>query len=318
MRKVIGIGETVLDIIFRGNQPVSAVPGGSVYNSIISLGRSGVPAEFISETGDDRVGSRITGFLEENGVSSRSVCIHRGQRSPLSLAFLNDQNDAEYVFYKDHDRDKLDFERPEVNPDDVVLFGSFYAVNPVVRQQVREFLTYAHERGAILYYDVNYRSAHRNDIVRTRPNILENLELADIVRGSHEDFQVLFKMDDADKIYRAEISFYCHNFIYTQGVRPVQLRAEGGLACEYPVAGVPTVSTIGAGDSFNAGMAYGLIKHDITREQLQQGLCREQWDSIIGCAQQFSACVCQSLNNYVDEAFGQRMKQELIQSLTTA
>ena len=64
MRKVIGIGETVLDIIFRGNQPVSAVPGGSVYNSIISLGRSGVPAEFISETGDDRVGSRITGFLD--------------------------------------------------------------------------------------------------------------------------------------------------------------------------------------------------------------------------------------------------------------
>ena len=29
MRKVIGIGETILDIIFRGDQPSAAVPGGS-------------------------------------------------------------------------------------------------------------------------------------------------------------------------------------------------------------------------------------------------------------------------------------------------
>ena len=37
MRKVIGIGETVLDIIFQNDQPVQAVPGGSVFNSLISL-----------------------------------------------------------------------------------------------------------------------------------------------------------------------------------------------------------------------------------------------------------------------------------------
>ena len=36
MRKVIGIGETVLDIIFKDNQPVSAVPGGSAFNAAIS------------------------------------------------------------------------------------------------------------------------------------------------------------------------------------------------------------------------------------------------------------------------------------------
>ena len=51
MRKVIGIGETVLDIIFRNEQPISAVPGGSTFNAIISLGRSGVETGFISETG---------------------------------------------------------------------------------------------------------------------------------------------------------------------------------------------------------------------------------------------------------------------------
>lgn len=63
MRKVIGIGETVLDIIFKDSQPIGAFPGGSTFNGLISLGRSGVHATFISETGNDRVGKMITTFF---------------------------------------------------------------------------------------------------------------------------------------------------------------------------------------------------------------------------------------------------------------
>lgn len=40
--RVIGIGETVLDILFKEDQPQKAVPGGSTFNSIVSLGRAGV------------------------------------------------------------------------------------------------------------------------------------------------------------------------------------------------------------------------------------------------------------------------------------
>jgi len=39
MKRVIGIGETVLDILFKNDQPRQAVPGGSTFNSIVSLGR---------------------------------------------------------------------------------------------------------------------------------------------------------------------------------------------------------------------------------------------------------------------------------------
>lgn len=68
MRKVIGIGETVLDIIFKDNKPVEAVPGGSTFNAIISLGRCGVNASFISEAGNDRVGDYIIKFLRRMGL----------------------------------------------------------------------------------------------------------------------------------------------------------------------------------------------------------------------------------------------------------
>lgn len=309
MRKVIGIGETVLDIIFRGDQPVSAVPGGSVFNALISLGRSGVRTSFISETGNDRVGRRIISFLEENGVDASNVNVHKDSKSPLSLAFLNENNDAEYVFYKDHPHDKLDFIYPEVNTDDVVMFGSFYAVNPVIRQQVAGFLEHAKSHGAIIYYDVNFRASHRNDVMKITPNLLENLEMCDIVRGSSEDFEVLFGHKGADKIYRTDISFYTNNFILTQGSDAVELRAEGGISRSYPVEPMETVSTIGAGDNFNAGFVYGIISEGITHEQIKAGLSNEQWDKLIANAQLFSAECCKSINNYVSKEFGKKRSE---------
>ena len=230
MRKVIGIGETILDIIFKDDSPVGAVPGGSVFNGVVSLGRAGIRASFISETGNDRVGERIISFMEQNHVDASNVSVYPEAKSPISLAFLDENNDADYIFYKDHPHDRLEFVTPDIQPDDVVMFGSFYAINPVIRPQIQAFLEYAHERGAILYYDVNYRSSHRNDVVKVTANILENFELADIIRGSYEDFEVMFNKTDAESVYRSQIDFYCKNFIYTQGSKPIEFKARGPIS----------------------------------------------------------------------------------------
>ena len=293
----------MLDIIFRDDQPIHAVPGGSTFNAIISLGRCGVPTSFISETGNDRVGRLIVRFLEDNGCDASCVNVYPDSKSPLSLAFLNEQNDAEYIFYKDHPNDRLDFSYPDVQRDDVVLFGSYYALNPVIRPQVKGFLDYAHQRGAILYYDVNFRASHQHEVMRLTPNLLENFELADIVRGSSEDFQLLFKKDDPEVIYRSQIMFYTKKFIYTQAADPIVVMADGGMKKLYPVEKTETVSTIGAGDNFNAGFLYGIIKEGITRQQIEQGLTEKQWDAVIGCGQRFSAEVCRSIYNYVPKEF---------------
>lgn len=310
MRKVIGIGETVLDIIFKDDEPVSAVPGGSVFNALISLGRAGVNAALISETGNDHIGKKIIRFMESNGIDSSNVNVYAESKSPLSLAFLNEKNDAEYIFYKDHPHDQLDFIYPDIQPDDIVMFGSFYAINPVIRPQVAGLLEYAKNHGAILYYDVNFRASHSNEVMKITPNLLDNLEMADVVRGSNEDFSILFKHHDADSVYRTDISFYCNNFIYTQGSEPVEVRAEGGINCQYPVGNTQTVSTIGAGDNFNAGFVYGLIKYGITKDDIQRGLTREQWDKLVECAQMFSCECCKSLNNYISKEFGEKLKIE--------
>ncbi len=309
MRKVIGIGETTLDIIFKDGQPISAVPGGSAFNAIISLGRAGVNTTFIAETGNDRVGRRIIDFLKENGVNADYINVFPDSKSPISLAFLDEENNADYLFYKDHPHDRLEFVYPEVNADDIIVFGSFFSVNPVVRPQVADFLEYAHKRGAILYYDVNYRASHKDEIMKITPNLIENLEYADVVRGSRDDFSILYRMPEAQHVYTAEISFYCKKFICTDGANPIEVRAENGFGKAYDVPkNDHVVSTIGAGDNFNAGFIYGFIQNGITKDDILRGLSEAQWDQCIASGQQFSAESCKDIYNYISKEYGERLK----------
>ena len=163
-QRVIGIGETVFDILFKGDQPQKAVPGGSTFNSIVSLGRAGVNCAMVTEVGGDHIGDLICRFLHENGVSTEYVCRHEQEKSHISLAFLDENNDAQYIFYKDHASVSLDGLLPVFGKDDVVLFGSFFAINPVIRPVVGKMLRDARDAGAWLYYDVNFRKNHIADL----------------------------------------------------------------------------------------------------------------------------------------------------------
>ena len=309
MRKVIGIGETMLDIIFKDGKPIEAVPGGSTFNGIISLGRAGVTATFISETGSDRVGEYVRQFLKQNNVDTASVNVYPDSKSPVSLAFLDDSNNADYIFYREQRHDHMDFTYPDINRDDVVVFGSYYAVNPNLRPQVSGLLEIARQRGAIIYYDVNFRPAHQNDVMKITPNLIDNLEYADIVRGSREDFTILYKKDTAERVYRAETSFYCPRLVYTDGPRPVTVMADGGFNKQNPMPQTQTVSTIGAGDNFNAGFINGLIKYGVTRDDLERGLVEATWDKLIACASAFSADCCKDIYNYISTEYGKSLQQ---------
>lgn len=301
MRKVIGIGETILDIIFRNDRPHAAVPGGSVFNGLVSLGRLGTEVLFISELGNDYVGNIIKRFMHDNHISTQYIDCFPDGKSPLSLAFLDEQQNANYLFYKDYPKQRLEIPFPPINEDDIFIFGSYYVLNPVIRKTVKEFIEYAKERKAILYYDPNFRTAHAHEAIHVMPSVLENLEYADIVRGSNEDFANLFHESDSDRIYKDRIQFYCDTFLATQGEKGADLRTRKiSLHCDPNP--IQPVSTIGAGDNFNAGIIYALLQLDIRKSDIPT-LDEQQWKRIIQCGMDFSSQVCQSYDNYLSQEF---------------
>ena len=276
MRKVIGIGETILDIIFRNNRPHTAVPGGSTFNGLISLGRLGVPVSFISEVGNDHVGDIIRDFMKENNLSTRYV-----DRFP--------------------DGKRLDVPLPEINEDDIFIYGSYYSLNPALRERMVEFLDYARQRKAILYYDPNFRKAHAHEAIHLAPTLLENFEYADIIRGSDEDFLNIFGEADSEKVYTDHIRFYCDRFITTHGAGGVNLY-HGDLRLHFDSPSIRPVSTIGAGDNFNAGILYGLLKNNVRHRDLAT-LPKETWANIIRCGIDLATEVCRSYDNYISKEF---------------
>ena len=170
-----------------------------------------------------------------------------------------------------------------------------------LRDKVKELLDKAREVGAIIYYDVNFRSTHAHEAIKLMPTILENFEYADIVRGSTEDFGNMFGLTDADKIYQHKVGFYCPRFICTNGGEGLCLRTKT-VKKDYPVEPLKTVSTIGAGDNFNAGLVFGLLKNRIRKADLDE-LTEADWDKIVASGMSFSREVCASLDNYISKEF---------------
>jgi len=285
----------VLDILFKNDQPQKAVPGGSTFNSIVSLGRAGVDCAIVTETGSDHVGDLICAFLQSNGVSDEFVCRHPGTKSHITLAFLDDNNDAQYTFYKDHATALIDEQLPEIHADDIVLFGSFFAINPVIRPVVGKLLREAKQAGAWLYYDINFRKSHVSDIPDVLANIEENMRLASLVRGSKEDFEYLYGLSDADAIYE-RVQPLCSTFILTDGAREIRFYDQGQVTT-YPVQRIETVSTVGAGDNFNAGYIYAMLQGMDTPAER------------IAMAQRWSQDVCRQLGNNISDELVKNLLQ---------
>ena len=70
----------------------------------------------------------------------------------------------------------------------------------------------------------------------------------------------------------------------------------------FPVEDYETVSTIGAGDNFNAGFLYALLAKNIGRQDLDS-ISESVWNEIVFIAGRFSKNCCQSIENYICKDF---------------
>jgi fructokinase len=305
MRKIYGIGETVLDIIFKDDQPRAAKAGGSVLNSLVSIGRMNLPVSFISEYGLDDVGNLIDNFLKSNGVDTSFVHRFKDGCTSLALAFLNEKNDAHYTFYKDFPEKRLEIDFPVVQKDDIVQCGSFYAVWPEIREKFRKFVKNAENQGALILYDPNFRSSHLSELNELRPLIIENIEMASLLRGSDEDFKNIFGTSNPDEAWEV-VKKYCKCLIYTANVEGVYVRTSS-FSAKFPVENITPVSTIGAGDNFNAGIITSIYHNNIKKEQLET-LAENEWSKIIRTAVSFASNVCMSYENYISAEFAKELK----------
>ncbi len=300
MVKIHTAGETVFDIIFENGVPTGGNPGGSVLNSSVSLGRLGLNPRFLTDFCNDMLGENIKKFLIDNGVEPRCVIDDHGMKTSVALAFLDEHKNARYQFYKSRPgkcHDELFVS--DFAADDILLFGSFYGIMPEIRSGMCRLITDAINKGVVIVYDPNFRAPHLPDLPKVMPFIEENIKAASIIKGSDEDFALIFNANDFDSALKALRTINPNATIfYTMGAKGCRCYHKGNVVeCAAPK--ITPVSTIGAGDNFNAGIVYGLVKHNIGLAELHSGVDSQILKDIMQTATKYAQQVCMSSSNYI-------------------
>ena len=295
----------MLDIIFKNNQPQAAKAGGAMLNSCVSLGRIGLPVFFISEYAGDNVGKIIDSFLIDNGVGTTYVDHFKEGKTKLALAFLNERNDASYTFYQDYPEKRLSIDFPMIMKDDIILCGSIYSITSEIRKKFADLITTANENGAIVIYDPNFRPTHSADLEKLKPMIIENMKAAKLIRGSDEDFKNIFGANTSDEAWEV-VKRYCSCMVYTANSEGVYVRTVS-YSGKFAVKAIKPVSTIGAGDNFNAGMMAAIYLNQISADQLDK-MGEKEWSKVVSLGVDFATNVCLSYENYISMEFAGELK----------
>lgn len=168
-----------------------------------------------------------------------------------------------------------------------------------------QFLKIAKKKKAIIIYDPNFRKQHLHELQALKSMIEENISLANIIRGSYEDFSFIFGTKDVDETY-AHINDKQANLLFTISKKGVFLKTPK-LNLTYPIRKIDPVSTIGAGDNFNAGIVYSLFKNNIRYKEINS-LNEITWKQIIETAVSFATHVCLRYDNYISKEFALQYK----------
>jgi len=296
MRHLYTIGEIVYDLIFRNDKPVSGTPGGAMLNTSVTLGRLGIPVRFISEAGRDKIGEIVLSFLQQNSISTHLIQREEKSKTALALAFLDDANNANYDFYKHYPHTDFIIPIPDFHHGDFFLFGSFFALTKRYIQSLKDITGAARKAGTLIFYDPNFRKTHLSELKELKPLIMENIASADIIRGSDEDFKTIFGVENPEEVWKV-INNPEKILIHSASQKGVTLLTHK-FRKEYTVHKIIPVSTIGAGDNFNAGIIHSLYQNKISRKNILNLSIRD-WDNIIVSGVAFGTMACLTMENYL-------------------
>ncbi|HRY33084.1 MAG TPA: PfkB family carbohydrate kinase [Bacteroidales bacterium] len=302
MPQLVLTGEIVLDILFKNKLVIKALPGGSMLNTAVSLARAGNAPQFCGVTGQDEAGRYIKDFLESQGVKTALIRQIPGQLTPVTLGWLDDHNNAAYTFHKPPlPSPAVQPAIPALRSNDLLAAGSFFAVDPLRQPLMETLRRQLADCRCLFYYDLNFRKNHLDRLGEVMPHLRANLQAAGIIKGSEEDFRLVFGHDSPEAIRVLIPGGTEKVLVVTAGDRQVDFLYRD-IRLTLPVEKIRPLSTVGAGDGFNAGFIHALRGMYKGRECIETW-DRSQWEGCIRSGMAFAKAVCASEENYIPSGF---------------
>ncbi|WP_019212570.1 carbohydrate kinase family protein [Yersinia massiliensis] len=255
MNRIICYGESLIDFTHDG-QAFTPHPGGSPYNVAIALGRLGSQVDYCTQLSTDMFGNLLLQHLELNHVGTKAIS---RSPAPTTLAFVltHPETEPEYAFYSRQAADVIIQPEDLPAPIDATLhhFGSISFMQEPCGTTWENYLT---QLNGFISFDPNIRPSLIPDRQAYLDRFNRIIGKIQLLRLSLSDLQWLAP-DEAVEHFMSRM--------FAQGVLMVAITGGSDGAWVYtkeskiyqPVTSVEVADTIGAGDTFTAGLLSVLV-----------------------------------------------------------
>jgi len=253
--RVVGIGEVLWDLLPEGKQP-----GGAPANFAYHACALGANARVISRVGRDQPGLDLLDRLQKLGLPIDTIEIDPEAPTGTVSVTLDRTGQPSYLIHEAVAWDNLVGETPgrvAVVTADAICFGTLAQRFEPSRSTIRS-LVQATPPNALRILDVNLRQRYYSaDLIR------ESLALANVLKVNDAELPELARMFSLSGNENSQITELAersnlHVVALTRGGRG-SLLFQAGRWSDHPGVATKVLDTIGAGDSFTAAMAIGLL-----------------------------------------------------------
>lgn len=288
------VGESLIDFAATGGLNFAGHEGGAPTNSAIATARLGQPIGMVCQLSTDMFGERLLKHIENNGVDTRWVL---RSDAPSTLAFVErTPTTNRYAFYMNGTADT------QWNPTTLPVlpescrflqFGSISLLHEPAASRIID-LVKAQQGQRIVLFDPNVRLSLIKDLPAFRANVYRWSAYSNLMKFSDEDAAAL-----APGLGLAEVaaSFMASDtgpraVVITRGGDGATLFRRGKAPLEIVAPKITVADTIGAGDTFDAGLTVGLLEQGVEQVTQLDSLPDAQWLAVLRFAAQAAAINC--------------------------
>lgn len=256
---ILCCGEALIDMIssesLDGSQAFVPHAGGAIYNTAIALGRLGENVGFLSGVSNDLFGSIITDGLIESLVDQSHLLL---SDRPTTLAFVQLSNGhASYTFFDENSAGRMidTSDLPALSADVKALYFGGISLASEPCGDTYHALAERSASDHVIMIDPNIRPSFIADEARYRARLDAMIALSDIVKISDEDLDWIYpNIDDVKTKVKKLIDLGASIVVLTKGEHGANAYFGDNKELSVPAVKAIVVDTVGAGDTFNAGL----------------------------------------------------------------